>query len=106
MAQVETMIYFEKLLAWSQCSIKRNILLVIEWLEGVLCANICAENVSSFLLLVTICVLENMRWILPTPAISEKITLFDNDPDDEFLHIILGYYFIDILTIHGHMHIK
>ena len=59
-------------------------MILIECLEGVLCANICAENVSSFLLLVTICVLENMRWILPTPAISEKMTLFDNDPDDDF----------------------
>ena len=48
-----------------------------QWLEGVLYANICAENFSSFLFLVTIGVLENMRWILPTPAISEKMTLFD-----------------------------
>ena len=31
----------------------------------------------NFLLLVTFGVLENMRWILPTPAISEKMTLFD-----------------------------
>ena len=89
-----------------ECVCEVRHVIIIEWLEGVLCANICVENVSSFLFLVTICVLENMRWILPTPVISEKMTLFDNDPDDDFLHIILGYYFIDILTIHGNMHIK
>ena len=61
--------------------LKRDLSVLIspldQWLEGVLCANICAENLSSFLFLVTIGVLENMRWILPTPAISEKIKLFD-----------------------------
>ena len=50
---------------------------------GPVCKHMCRECLF-ILLLVTICVLENMRWILPTPEISEKMTLFDNDPDDDF----------------------
>ena len=62
--------------------------------------SICADNFSSLLLLGTIGVLENMRLILPIPAISEKFTHLTT-----FCSLFLIFFKINELN-HNNMHIK